>query len=148
MVICIVALVVFGFLGIFSVKYRRLAAESFNCVFRMVTLRKCETNLDERIRAKLVGKLIGVPALAKFAYKNFKSLSWVFTILFFASAILVAQAVYNLATYGTCDPVTGDCIFVPSGSNCVPGQCEQANCTNASQCLLNCTCEAGKCVQK
>lgn len=147
MVICIVAMVVFGFLGIFSVKYRKLSAEAFNCVFRMVTLRKCETKLDERIRAKLVGKLFGFPALARFTYKNFKSLSWVFTILFFASAILAAQAVYNLATYGTCDPVSGDCILVPNDAKCAPGQCEQAGCAGA-QCEINCTCETGKCTPK
>ncbi len=147
MVICVVALVVFAFLSIFSVKYRRLATEAFNCVLRTVTLRKCETKLDERIRAKLVGKLFGFPSLARLVYKNFKSLSWIFTILFFASAVLAAQAVYNLSIYGTCDPASGGCIFVPSDPSCTSGQCGQDGCAGA-QCELNCTCAPGVCKQK
>jgi hypothetical protein len=36
--ICLIALVVFGIMSIFSVGFRPLAKESFNCVFRRLTL--------------------------------------------------------------------------------------------------------------
>ncbi len=41
--ICIFAFFVFAFLAIFSVTYRPLAKEAFECVFRRITLRPCET---------------------------------------------------------------------------------------------------------
>ena len=50
--ICFVALIVFGILGIFSAKYREIAREAFSCVFLKMTLRKCDSRLDERLRAQ------------------------------------------------------------------------------------------------
>lgn len=114
MVICLVAFATFSFLGIFSVRYRELAKESLKCVFRMVTLRKCETKLDQRIKAKLTVKLIKKsPRLARFVYKNFALLSWLFTIIFFASLIYSVYSVYNLLVIGRCSPEV--CVLVQNG---------------------------------
>jgi len=119
MVLCIVALVVFAFLGIFSVRYRRLAGEAFDCVVRMATLRPCDTKLDERIRAKMMAKTFKYsPAAAAALNKNFKALSWIFMILFFASLGYTIYGAYNLLTIGTCDPANpASCIFTPFFTN-------------------------------
>lgn len=110
MVACIVALIVFSILGIFSVRWRRLAKEAFDCVFRMVTFRPCVTKLDERIKSKLTAKLMKRSAiLAKITYKYFKVFSWIFTITFFASMIYTVYGIYNLVAYGSCDPSSSVC---------------------------------------
>jgi hypothetical protein len=112
MVICLIALVVFSIAGLWSVKYRQLAKEAFDCTFRMVTFRPCRTNLDERIKAKVTSKLIGrFPSLAKAFYKNFKIFSWIFVLIFFGSMIYTAYTIYNLIVYGTCDPNSTTCII-------------------------------------
>jgi thiol-disulfide isomerase/thioredoxin len=119
MVLCIVALIVFAVLGIFSVRYRRLAEDAFGCVTRMVTLRPCDTKLDERIRAKILAKTLKFsPSLAGALNKHFHGLSWIFTALFFASLLYTAYGAYNLFTIGTCDPADpASCIFTPFLTN-------------------------------
>ncbi|MFH0890113.1 MAG: hypothetical protein V1836_03155 [Candidatus Aenigmatarchaeota archaeon] len=103
MVLCIVALVVFSILGIWSVPYRRLAKEAFECVFRMITLRPCVTKLDEKIKSKIVARLMGRSgSLARFVYKHFKTLSWIFTVAFFGSMAYSALSIYNLIVFGSC----------------------------------------------
>lgn len=104
MVLCIVALAVFAVLGIFSAKYRQLAKDAFSCVKEMLLFKPCTTKLDERIKAKITGKLMGVPSVARFFYRNFTVLSWVFTLAFFSSTAYSAYAIYNLIRYGTCTP--------------------------------------------
>ncbi len=105
MVICIVAMVVFGILGIFSARYRKIAKEAFSCVSRMATFRPCETGFDDKVRSHLTSKIMKrSERLAGWFYRNFKAISLAFTITFFLSAGYTAYTVYNLAVYGTCDP--------------------------------------------
>ncbi len=104
--ICIVALVVFAVLGIFSAYYRKLAAEAFDCVFRRITLRPCKSGLDTRLKAKIVAKSLGAhPALGRFVNAHFEALSWTLTVLMLASTYFVAVGAYNLYVFGSCDPV-------------------------------------------
>jgi thiol-disulfide isomerase/thioredoxin len=114
-------MVVFGVLGIFSAKYRALAKEAFGCFFKTIQLKPCDSKLDQRMKSKLTAKIMRYsPWLAKVIYKNFEVLSWVFTILFFASLAYSAYSVYNLVVYGSCSPGSF-CIFNPgvnvTGSN-------------------------------
>lgn len=109
MVICIVALVIFGVLGVFSTRYRSLAKQAFKCVTRMVTLRPCDVELEVLIKSKMVSKLMKYPRLAGFLYKNFKVISWIFTISFFVSLGYSAYGIYNIAVYGSCDPANPTC---------------------------------------
>ena len=103
MVICIVALAVFGVLSIFSAKYKALAKESFDCAFNMVTLRPCKTTLKHRMKSSVISKLMPAsPAVAKLVYKHFELFSWAFTILFFASMFYSAYALFNLVAYDNC----------------------------------------------
>ncbi|MDD5163083.1 MAG: hypothetical protein PHD95_02630 [Candidatus ainarchaeum sp.] len=120
MVLCIVALLVFAVLGIWSANYRTLAKEAFRCVTRMVAFRPCDVQLETKIKAKVISRLMVVPVLAKFFYKNFKILSWIFTIAFFVSLAYSAYSIYNLIVFGTCSPgapcaitgIAGICILV------------------------------------
>jgi hypothetical protein len=104
MVICIVALVVLSILSIFSARYRAPAKEAFRCVFRMITFRPCDVHLETKIKTKVTSKLMFAPSLARFFYKYFKPISWIFTILFFVSLGYSAYGIYNLIVYGTCSP--------------------------------------------
>lgn len=115
MVICIVAAVVLGILGIFSAKYRKIAKEAFSCVKTMLTLRPCKTGFDDKVRSHVTSRLMKrSERLAGWFYRNFKAVSVIFTITFFLSAGYTAYTVYNLAVYGTCDPQNPqDCIFNP-----------------------------------
>ena len=109
MVICIVALVVFSVLSIFSARYRPLAKDAFKCFYKMATLRPCDVRLEEKIKAKMTSKLMFVPSLANIFYKNFKIISWIFTIAFFASLIYSAYGIYNLLVFGYCEPGNPSC---------------------------------------
>ena len=109
MVICIVALIVFSILGIFSGHYRDLAKDAFKCVYRMVTLRPCDVQLETKIKTKVTSKLMVVPSLARFFYKYFRYISWAFTISFFVSLGYSAYGIFNLLTIGRCDPSTPYC---------------------------------------
>jgi len=128
--ICIVALVVFAVMAIFSARYRPLAKEAFDCTFRKITFRKCRTNLNERIRSKITGKLMRTPKVARFTYKYFQFLSVIFTILFILSIVFTGIGVYNYVVYGNCNgPNGGVCIFEPldvgsCGDGCVNPDCD------------------------
>lgn len=105
LVLCIIALIVFAIFSIFSAKYRPLAKEAFGCVFRMATLRPCETGFDRKLKAKVVaGVFEKSPSAARLVNAHFEILSWIFTIIFFASFAYSAYGAYNLITVGTCDP--------------------------------------------
>ena len=114
--ICVASFIVFSILGIFSIKYRRLAAESFKCFTRMAVLRPCDSSLSRRIRVKLSSKAGKIhPLLGKLVYKSLPALSFVFVVAFLVSMFLTIQAVMNLVIYGTCNPATGKCIITGSG---------------------------------
>jgi len=106
---------VLGILGIFSARYRKIAREAFSCVKRMMTFRPCETGFDDKVRSHVTAKLMKRnERIAGVFYRNFKLLSVLFTASFFLSAGYTAYTVYNLAVYGTCDPVNPqNCVFNP-----------------------------------
>jgi len=101
--ICFIALIVFAVLGVFSAKYRAYALEAWDCVFRKMTLRKCDTGLDERIKAEIMSRFSRWPKFARFTYRNFESLSMVFTLLMLVSFVFAAQGVYNYWAFGNCN---------------------------------------------
>lgn len=127
--ICIIALVVFALLGIFSATHRALAKEAFDCVFKRVTFRKCTTGFDVKMKSQITGFLLTKsPKIATFVYKYFEILSWLFIILSIVSIILVAQTTYNIIAYGTCDPEDpGSCILTnyPTKEECLQDNCTE-----------------------
>ncbi|NQV08440.1 thioredoxin domain-containing protein [Candidatus Woesearchaeota archaeon] len=117
--ICLLALIVFGVLGIFSATHRIIAKEALDCVFRRVTLRKCTTGLDKRLKSQITGKLMrSHPKTAKTVYKNFEIISWFFTLVLIWSLIQSGISGYNYAIYGNCNGKTNGeefCVFDPAG---------------------------------
>ncbi len=127
--ICFIALIVFGILGIFSATHRKIAIEAFDCVFRRITLRKCTTGLDVRLKSKIAGKLLlKTPKLGKLIYKNFEIFSWLFTVLLILSIVWTGISGYNYYVYGNCNGPSvedqgGLCLFDPTGSNAEISTC-------------------------
>ena len=118
--ICIIALIVFAILAVFSARYRPLAAEAFDCVFRRITFRKCKSNLDKRLKSQITGKLMKRSKKAgRFVYKYFEVFSWIFLLLLLFSLVQVGISGYNYAVYGNCNGPDSDgfCIFDPLGTN-------------------------------
>ena len=144
--ICLIALVVFGILAIFSATHRPLFKEALECVFLRVRFKPCKSNLDQRIKSSLTGRIMTKsPKLAGFAYKYFEVISWIFTILMIASLIYSGIAVYNIALHGNCNGPDSD-IFCPitgTGGSAVLLQ----NCTQPELCKENCTCIGENCGQ-
>jgi protein-disulfide isomerase len=114
--ICIIALFVFGIMGIFSATHRRIAKEALDCVFRRVTFRPCTTGLDKRLRAELTGHLLKKnPKFAKWVYARFEIISWAVFIIFIVSTVFAAIGIYNFTVYGDCNGPnqSGFCPFNP-----------------------------------
>ncbi len=100
-------------LSLFSAKYRPLARRAFDCVARKVTLRPCDTGLDEEIKAASIAGIMRIsPPAASFTNRHFEALSLVFTALFFLSMVYTGIGIYNFAIYGNCNgPEGGFCIY-------------------------------------
>jgi len=117
---CIIALIIFGIMGVFSASHRALAKEAFSCVFRRITLRPCDTGFKEKIKGKILSRLINRSAfLTKIVNRYYELLSWIFFILMVGSTIWVFQGVYNFYVYGSCNGLnqSGFCAFDPKGDN-------------------------------
>lgn len=130
--ICLLALIGFGILGIFSVSHRALAKEAFNCIFRRVTLRKCDTGFDKKMKMRItIGIMRSSPKLSRFTFKYFEAISWVFTILLITSFAFSAMGIYNLIQYGNCEGAHSNepCVFNPTGGiSCGSAECELRGC--------------------
>lgn len=102
--ICLIALVVFGVLAIFSAAYRPLAKEAFDCVFRKMTFRPCRGDLNVRLKGQITGKIMRHHrSTGRWIYRHFELLSWIFTIMLFASLAYSGYSMYNFVKYGNCN---------------------------------------------
>jgi len=106
--ICLIALVVFGVLAIFSAKYRTYFKEAADCVFRRMTLRKCTTSFDKKMKAKISSKLSNKSKpLGGFVFKHFEALSWIMTIVMIVSLVWSGYwgtvGLYNWVMYQNCN---------------------------------------------
>jgi len=105
MPLCLVALVVFSVMSIWSAKYRRLAKEAFKCVTKTLMLTPCDMAFEQKVKAKVTAKLLNIsPTLARGFYQNFRIFAWAFTASFFVSLFITAYSFYNFAVYGSCEP--------------------------------------------
>jgi protein-disulfide isomerase len=91
-------------MSIFSARYRPLAKEGFRCVFRTLTMKPCDTGMDERLKAELVAGVLKIsPPAAKLVNRHFAALSWLFVLLTLASMAYTAYGLYNFYFFGNCD---------------------------------------------
>ena len=120
MVLCLIALPVFAILGIFSLKYRKLAWDSFHCIFHTVTFRKCESGLDDKIKSGISGMILKYsPWGAGVVYRHYQLISWILVILLCWSAYTSYLGIENYVRYGNCNgpESTNFCVFDPTGQN-------------------------------
>ncbi|MFB6145616.1 MAG: hypothetical protein ABEJ99_03865 [Candidatus Nanohaloarchaea archaeon] len=102
--ICVVSFLVFSILGIFSASHRQLAKESFRCIKNKTLREPCETDLEDRIRASLIGKLLEhSPRTARMLNDHFQLFSWMLLIILLASGIYSSYSLYNWVVYGNCN---------------------------------------------
>ena len=106
--ICIIALVVFAVLGIVSAKYRTYFFEALDCVSKRVTLRKCTTSFDKKMKLKITTRVARVnKRIGSFTFKHFETISWILTILMILSMVwslyVGVVGVYNWVAYGNCN---------------------------------------------
>jgi len=116
--VCILGFVVLAVLALFSARYRRLAREALDCVFRRLTLRKCTTGLDQRLKAIVTGRLVAShPGTARFLHRHLEVLAWLFVVLVMGSTVSVGYSFYNFYRYGHCSGPTGTgfCVLDQSG---------------------------------
>jgi hypothetical protein len=114
MVFCIIGLVIFGILGIFSAKYRVYFKESLRCISRQIVLKPCDTDFDNKMKAKITAKIMKIsPALSKFVFKRFLVITWIFIVLLFISIGMVVLGVFNWVVYQNCNgPDSSEfCVF-------------------------------------
>jgi protein-disulfide isomerase len=117
---CIVALIIFGIMGLFSATHRALAKEALDCVFRRVTFRPCNTGFKEKVKSGLVAWLLNRSVLAaKIFNKFYEVFAWIFFILMVGSTVWVVRGGYNFYFYGSCNGLnaSGFCAFDPKGEN-------------------------------
>lgn len=93
---CLALLLYFGFLGIFIPKHRKNVKLAFDCFWRKLLLRPCKQSFDQRIKSKVVAKLLRYPKLAKWMNKNFENLLTISMLLFFISFGYFIFYTYNL----------------------------------------------------
>jgi protein-disulfide isomerase len=117
---CIVAAIILSILGIFSAANRQLAKEALDCVFHRITFRPCTTGFDEKMKSKILGKVINrSERSARFLNKNFELLSWIFFVILLAASVFMIRGIFLFYTTGSCNGVnnTGFCVFDPTGEN-------------------------------
>ena len=117
---CIVAFVVLSILGIFSATNRRLAKEALDCVLRRITFRPCNTGFDEKMKAKILGKVImRSEKLASFINKRFEILAWAFFVIGMAALVMSVRGLVLFYTTGSCNGLNSEafCVFDPTGAN-------------------------------
>jgi len=117
---CIIAFIVLSVIAIFNVSYRELAKDAYICVFRRLTLRPCNTAFKEKMKAKIIGKVLNRSALiAKFLNKNFELLSWILFLTTIASLFWTGKGLFNFYMYGSCNGLnqSGFCALDPLGEN-------------------------------
>ncbi len=117
---CLASLIVLAVLSLFSASHRPLAKMAFDCVFRRVTFRPCNSDFKEQMQGRIVGALLRRSApLARFVHRRFELLSWIFIILSVASLVWALWGGYNFYAWGSCNGrnVVGFCAFDPKGAS-------------------------------
>lgn len=105
--ICLVGLMVFAVLGIFSATHRQLAKEALSCMKDKATRSPCSTGFDEKYKATTINFLMDYNMrLAGFVNRNFKLLNWIVLIVTLFLLVDLAVSVYNYYYFGTCNPVS------------------------------------------
>lgn len=118
--LCIASFIVLLVLSIFSAKYRPYVKEAYDCVFRRVTFRPCNTGFDTKVRSAIVVSLAKKSErLATWFNRYFELVSWFFVLTFIASLLWTIRGGYLFWTTGSCNGMNqgGFCVLDPGGEN-------------------------------
>lgn len=118
--LCVVALVIFGIMGIFSASHRQLAKEAAACVFRRITFRPCNTTFQDKAKGKILGWLLEKSPRAGRVFNKYSEVfAWVLFVLMVGSTAYSVYGIYNFYVYGSCQGLnkSGFCVFDPTGGN-------------------------------
>lgn len=126
--LCLLSLIVFGFLGIFFTGYRELAKESFNCFTQRIKTGECDADFETRLKSTIIGKAMDKDKrLARFLNQYMEYITWALLLLLVISAIFVAYGFYNFLMYGDCSPGTsGGCAFEKASKINVTGEIKES----------------------
>jgi protein-disulfide isomerase len=117
---CIISFLILSIIGIFSASHRVLAKEAFDCVFRRITLRPCNTGFQEKMKAKITGQLLPKSVfLARLFNKHFELLAWLLFLITLVSIFWTGKGLFNFYMYGSCNGLnkSGFCALDPTGQN-------------------------------
>ncbi len=152
--ICFIALFVFAILAIFSARYRPFARDAFDCVFRRMTLRKCTTGFDKKMKMRISTKLVQKnPKFGRLVNKHFELISWALTIAMVLSFVYSAIGIYNWWAFGNCNGPNSSaaCIFndLTGKKEPIGCECNLAGCTqqDIGYCKSDCNCLSKICPQ-
>jgi protein-disulfide isomerase len=118
--ICILSFVVFSVLSIFSASYRDLAREAFECVWKRITLRPCDTGFQQKVKSRITSSIMKrSPKLAKIVHKYSEVIAFSFLVLLVGSFVYSAYGIFNFYLYGSCNGNNNSqfCVLDPNNTH-------------------------------
>jgi hypothetical protein len=118
--LCIASFIVLLILSVFSARFRPYVGEAYDCVFRRLTFRPCNTGFDVKVKSKIAVELSKrSERLARLFQRYFELISWIFVLSFFVSLLWTLRGGYLFWTTGSCNGLNqgGFCVLDPSGAN-------------------------------
>lgn len=118
--LCIASFIVLLVLSVFSARFRPYVREAYDCVFRRITFRACNTGFDVKVRSTITVALSKrSEGLAKLFNRYFELVSWIFVVSFLVSLGWTIRGGYLFWTTGSCNGLNqgGFCVLDPSGEN-------------------------------
>lgn len=101
--ICITTFIISSFLGIFFTKYRKLAKESFKCMFQRVKTGECDADFDTRLKATIISRAMEKDKrIARFLNNYMEYISWTLLIVFIISTLYALFGIYSYLKFGNC----------------------------------------------
>ncbi len=149
--ICILILMTFAILGLFSAKYRVVYKEALTCIKNKIKGLHCPNYTLWKTKA--LNKFEDYPKLSVFIGRHFDKITNTLVILMFLlfifSGFFVGNGIYNYAVYGNCNGPNNEdfCIFNPlAEEGC---ECGLENCTAKHESVPceSCECTESACEQ-
>lgn len=101
---CIAAFIVLVVMAAFSARYRRYVGTAWNCVWRRVTFRPCDTTFKQDIKDHLLAPIAARrPGLVRPASITLEILAVLVILTTIWSGYTVVKSAVNLYVYGTCN---------------------------------------------
>jgi hypothetical protein len=101
---CIASFIVLLVMGAFSARYRVYLKKSWNCTFRRLTFRACDTTFREDTKSRMLAPLaLRAPQLVKPASAGLEIAAVLLILTTVWSAYTAVKTGANLFVYGTCD---------------------------------------------